>query len=264
MSALGWYFNAFLVGIVAFWVGPVLLGNAVRGKHVHEIGGRFIEPRVVDINLDKYIEAIADVYFGFAMKMYHRAILVERSHGGYSLIPTTFDAESKSEKGTLGGQRKDWEDPNGHMTRFYNRPFGVAHEDSDVILRPSLAEIGEELYNLSQDGLDEMQIRSGESVTDLVVGAIPISKRQRLVSLKTGIHALLCSADPDTVDTTITYTEKSQNPFSRNQAMKYATALMLAFLTGFGSVWFGAKEISGSGGNLIGDTISMTLLGGVV
>lgn len=294
MSVLAWAFNLFLFGVIAFWATPVVAGAVCRGRQIDiEKDERDIEVTIpggtqtlevrsrrkefelpwktrsfeftrpaqdTHINLDAYLEPITDFYFGLCMKMYHRALLVARSHGGWSLVATEYDTETGTEKASLGGERKDWADPGGHMSRLYKRPFGVTHEDSNVILTPQLMEMGEFLKQAEQNGQKEITVTDTESgqTQHLQLGAVPIPDTERLVRAKDGIYALMCAGAPGLVDTALTLTKKSQDPFSKGRAGEL-TMLLFAFLAGFGAMWFAGNN-GGSGAIPKGETIGITIL----
>lgn len=234
MSFWTWTAVAFMSGIVVYLLAGVLVGPSLPPH---------------------WRRRIADHYFQQSAYALGRGLLVRRKHGGYDLVSTTYDAGKEAERTELDGEEKFWKDPYGFMTRFYNVPFGLAHEAHNVIGDPRLAEIGEmegERYasNAHTKVIErEVPGTDGPETQGIVHYArhLAVPRAMRLVDPAQWSWIMPGGADPKDAKTVEEWTVKSQEGYNTRKAMKYMIILM-AYGAGLGGVWFIVKYGGVAGG----------------
>jgi hypothetical protein len=202
---------------------------------------------------------VGSVYVQLAMATLGRGLLVLRGVG-VRLLATDYDGDTGTEKGSLGGRRLDWEDPDNRMTRWAGVPFGIALEDREVITDVRQLLLAEEFAELRrrENATRQYEVRNEDRE---VVGQetarqayFDFEPGRRVVSLAPIAKIVQRSARPSLVSRILKLTELSQKQYDTRAKMQYFIWLM-ALGAGFGLMFLGAKLQStvGSGG---GTTIS--------
>lgn len=172
---------------------------------------------------------LSDWFISLAMSSVERAILLKRSNSGYSLKASRFNSDLGTEKVRASGQTYNFEDPHGYMSRFKGRPFGVAHEDREVLVTPRVADFGRELHEHKRDGTWTDDADNRRKYFGFESG-------EALVNLDHALYAIQGSARPSLADTIETYVEKGQSAFDSGRAVTYIIWLMM-FGAGAGAPW---------------------------
>lgn len=227
MSALLWAIAFVWVGIGLYIVTPILMVPSLSRARRN---------------------AVANHYFKMAMLVLDRALLIARRHGGYSLVPSSYDASLESEKVKLGDETLHFEDPYEFTTSLHNRRFALADEERNVIINPRLAELGERFFDFYHEGEHEVPVEDPdgrESVAFTSVFSIP--KHPRMVNLREAKWMIPGSSSPKIVEVGLDYVEKSQLAYKSRNYVDLMIGLMafgLGFALPVASAWLG---ITGGG-----------------
>jgi hypothetical protein len=172
---------------------------------------------------------LSEWFVELAMASVERAILIKRSNAGFTLKASRYNPNYGTERVTAGGKTYDFTDQSNLMSRFKNRPFGLAHEDRGALINPRIADFGRELHEQKRDG----------DWTDAAGNRrkyFGFERGRALVNLDHALYAIQGSASPTLGDTTETYVEKGQAAFDSGRAVTYIIWLMM-FGAGAGAPW---------------------------
>jgi len=239
MSMLIRVMMAFTLGLVTFCSIP-LAAVAVNGR--------------------KDAEPVIQQYIDMAMAILGRSLLLKRKHGGYSFKRSDFDATIPSEQVSIGGEDRDFLDPNGYMSTFRGQRFGIAHEARNIIATPRLADLGREKARLEREG--DWETTANGDVYKRAFFKLD-SDEERLVDIDDLLKVIQGSATPALGQRTETYIEKSQSVFDSATPMDVMIWLMSLGVS-FGLMYLGYKlrdPSAGGGGSVLPMTI--LLFGGI-
>lgn len=232
MSALlTWGLVGFLSGLVVFLAVPILAGPMLGAERRAGLANR---------------------YYALAMIALDRAMLVRRAHSGYDLVHSSFDAEKEAEEVTLSGETRHFKDTASLMSRFANRPFGLAWEPVDRIIDPMAAELGEFDEQQGEEFGNEMDVAAavndqGEvtGTETLVRGRVNIPQTERVVDPSKWLGLLTGDGSPGDGETGEEFVRKSQLPYATRDVIGTMTIIM-AWGAGFVMTWFAFQQGSGS------------------
>lgn len=221
MSLLMAGFKGLFVGVVVFFIPAVTARFLDQGKQ----------------------DSISDFYTGAAMSVLGRGVMVIRSNGGQLLKKSKFNTRDGGEEVRLGGETKQWRNPGGMMLTLQGKPFGLVHEDRDVMFDIRTAHIAE-LYNEYKE--------SGEWKIDGYRKAYAnVKKGINLVNVRAILPAVQSSASPGLADRIDSFVEKMESMFDSSNVFEYLP-WVVAVGAGFGLVWLLAKLGTTGGGGGVG------------
>lgn len=219
-----WAIAFFLMGIVIYLAGPLLVSGILPHR---------------------YRRPLAMAYFKQAAVVADRPKIVERKHGGHTLIATDFKPEWGDEA-TMGERKSHWTDEPGLMGRLFTRPFGLVPERFSVILDPKTPEIGREDQRLVENGEHKIEAQIGDwnESKECHNNYVQLPKTPRLVSLHDARGVLGEAADPDLGKVAYEYTKKSQAGFQSRSIVEIMSFIM-AFGAVYGLFWFFSSQGGG-------------------
>lgn len=225
MSAIAWGIAFIWLGVAAYLVVPLVVGPHLSLR---------------------WRRRIANHYFSIAMLTLDRALLIARKHGGYSLVPSTYDAGMEAEKVSIADEDMHFEDPYEFTTSLHKRRFGLADEERNVIINPRLAELGEEFYRFYQEGMHQIPLNVNDQQVDAFTSVFSIQKMPRMINLRAARWMIPGSASPKLAESVKDDIEKSQDPYkSRNYVDLMVGPIVMAI--SFGLV-IAADYLVGVGG----------------
>lgn len=237
MSLL-WGVVGILSGILIFIATPILAGPSLG------VGAR---------------QRILDAYTSMAMVAFGRAQLLRRLHGGYTIRASEYDSKHEAEKFSLGGEAKNAEDVANLMSRLHNKAFGMVYEDSNVVIDPMHAEVGEfhseHVAAGNHTAVEKVTDQDGETrEREVYTPDLPIPSKTRLVDLVHISSIVPGSAKLGDTEQAEEYVKISLEGFKSASTMEYMIVLM-AFAVGFGVVFLAMSQ----GGSLT-STVNMTIM----
>lgn len=192
-------------------------------------------------------EKIIGAYHTTAISILGRALFITRSHGGFRLKKTVFDPTENDEKAYVGGEEKHWKDPDNMMSTWRGYPFGLAHEDRNVIYDARFAHFARRYIEDKRRGTWEVD-----------------GLRKAYIALEAGRRYLVDPSAPRKVIQTQTspglssrlkvFTEKGNALFNSRNVLQ-TTAWLMALGAGLGLMWlaaeFRARSSNAGGGGII-------------
>ncbi|GAA0305684.1 hypothetical protein [Halarchaeum salinum] len=220
--------KALVLGVLAFYLFPLVAGLILPWDDARDL----VRP-----------------YVGMATSTLKRALLVKRSHGGWTLKKTSFDGGVGGEVAKLSGEPHTWRDFGHHMTTWKSATFGLAHEDKNVIFDARVPDLGRRFRELQQTG---RWLHDGRRKAFFL-----IDDARSLVNLDDALNIIPGSASPRLADRVEEDIKKSQALFNSRKGQLVTTLQLLMFFgAGVGTIYF-ASRLRGSGG---GSVTSVTLL----
>lgn len=241
MSALLWAFAFYWLGIALYLVAPMLAA-----------------PR---LSLKRRLQ-FAKHYFGIGMMALDRALLVARKHGGYSLVPSSYDAGMEAEKITIADEDMHFEDPYEFTTSLHKRRFGLADEERNVIINPRLSELGEEFYRFYHEGKHRVPLNIRDRDVDGFTSVFTIPKMPRMVNLRDARWMIPGSASPKLAESVKDDIEKSQHPYKTRNYVDLMIGL-IAMALAFGMVALADYVVGIDSGGGVAPSVDIGLFIGV-
>lgn len=192
---------AFTLGLVVFYLLPVFATGFLEWEKA---------------------ESVVGMYLDIAMSLIGRGLFLQRSHGGHKLVATTYDAKIGAELARIGGEVKHWRDPHNLMQTFRNKPFGLAHEDVNVVFDSRTIDIARRYSDLKNrgewiiDGYRKAYLAYENTEPECVI-----------VNISDALPAVQGSASPGLTDLLDTFVEKGQSAFNSTRTMQTIQWLMV-------------------------------------
>jgi hypothetical protein len=222
-----WGTVGFLLGLVVYLGGPILVGPVLP---------------------DRWRAKVSGLYFGQANSSLRRGALVGRTNAGFDIVATSFDPQIQAESVSLDGRQGYAQDPMNNMGLWGNAPFGLLTEKANVYVRARHADVGradDERIEANDDTV-AVETTDGETVAATDIYA-DVPAEPRLVDLHDVLPILGGASDLFTADTAKTYVVKSQSAFNSRNVVE-AMTFIIAFGAGFGMVALALSQLSTGGG----------------
>jgi hypothetical protein len=232
MSLLLHLAMALTAGVVTFGLLP-LLATALFGAQVGErVGNQFV---------------------GLAMAMIGRALLVLQGGGvGLELVSVSRDADTSTERCSLGGRRLDYSDPDGRMSRLAGYPFGLALRDKMAVVDARQLLLGDRYVERRRSGAATAPVAAGGGDTVAAKQAYFAFEPGRYVcSLRPISRIVQRSAQPSLVSRVRELIKVGLSRYNSSARVQYLIWLT-AMGAGFGLIYIGSRLTdSGSSGSEI-------------
>jgi len=245
MAALPWAIAFLFLGIATYLVVPVAIAP-------------YLELR--------WRNKLAQHYFNIAMLALDRGMLIARKHGGYSLVPSSYDASMEAEKVTIGDENFHFEDPLEFSGSLKSRRFSLADEVRNVINTPRLAELGEEFYHFYHESENQIQTENDEGEQyEAYTGVLSIPEAPRMVNIRNARRLFPGSASPKLAESVKDDIKKSQLGYKSRNYVDLMIGLV-ALGVGFGMIVLAdyAVGLGGGGGQVPSVDVGLFIAGGLL
>lgn len=197
---------------------------------------------------------IVNTWVGMGMSALGRGVLLVREHGGVKLAGSSFDPDL-GETVKSGGETMHFEAAGDGMGWLQGRPFGIALEKYDVIVRPSQALASKRFHQLVESGDDRVTIDHDDPQdTTPFSGERTYFRRffrfetgKQLVPITHARRGIQGSARPTLKSLVKEFTRIAQSPYDTASRMQWL-ALLAAFGVGVGTMIVARRLVSGGGG----------------
>ncbi len=225
MNVLLWGIALFLLGLAVYLCVPIFL------------------PAMLPM---RYRDYVPQMYYKLSMQSFRRVIGLNRKHAGFDLLPSSYDPEKEGEKVSISGDEGHAEDPHTWMGRLHGRPFGLVHEERNVIVHPMVAEIGRELARRNASGEETRTVEWGDGATETLINRhVTVDDEMKLVNLADAKRAILGSGKLRDGELGEELAEKSQAGYNTRDILQ-GMSMVIALLAGAAGAWF-IWSNSGSG-----------------
>lgn len=224
MSLWIWGLAFLLLGFVVYLVGPLLIAPVLPYRVRRSLAKSYWKQSVITAD---------------------RPQIVERKHGGLTLIATDFKP-AWGEEGTVDDENGHWRDELGLMGRLFQRPIGFAPEGFNIICDPMHCELGRAHKRWYEEDEYRQTVQTEKGTIDGFNPGVFVPETASLVSLHDIDGVIGGQADPMLGEIEYDYVEKSQSKFG-NRSMVEMMAFIMAFAAAFGMVWFFAEQAPSTG-----------------
>jgi len=257
----------------------VLLGALAVGM----LFGPVLAPVLVGALPRSFASSIAKSAIRGWLRVGDEWLLIEQSDGNYRLESVVHEDGLKMTNPDEEAETDAWTDPHGHMGSLLGKKFGVAYEEIDGVLRPSVARLAEaegaksdgqhaadspgtEIHGqAATDGGQTTGVGQivgyGENGSPYVNPFAAVEDGRRLVDLSAMTHTLKKASDPQTYSRAVAEAIKSQEvrqDRSQLQAnLERATFLILGGVL----VYMGGGSGGGGGGSVVPLHVGLAPLG---
>ena len=223
---------SFILGILGFLFGFLAY-----------LGGALIGPSLPDSARN----AVADFYWGLAVKSYRRPLLTINRSGDANIYPSSYDHEKEADR-IKTDEEEFYQDRTHAMTRLKNRPFGVVYSEYNEILQPPDADIGREYYQLVDEGRDREQFQiaadGGQQTIEAWNVFVDVDRGVNLVDLSNSQPRMIESFEPNDPEKAEEDIKNSQQEYKTRDTLEMLTVLFAA-AGGAGLAWLIWSNTSG-------------------
>lgn len=225
MSLIIWSVAFFLLGFVVYLVGPLLVAPALPYR---------------------WRRRFANMYWKQAVVTADRPQVVERKHGGYTLIATNFKP-AWGEEGAIDSKTGHWRDDAGLMGRLFERPIGFIPESYNVITDAKHAHLGKAHMRWAEDGHHRQTLSTDGGQIQGFNPYTQVPKTPTLVELHDVKGVLGGQADSQLGEVAYDFAEKSQAKLGSRSVIEIMSFIM-AYAAAFGLFWFFSSQGAGGAG----------------
>lgn len=230
-----------MLGLVAFFVFPILFGGLLPGRTQQSLGNFYIK-----------LATIAG----------DRLAIVIRENGGLELQPMRFDVDKSAEEISIDGEDEHVGDDLGLVGWLANKQFGIVDEESSTFTDCLWAEIGERFRrHRERNHLQRVVASDGGDAAPRVQFSdlIPLDERPQLTW--PGEVASVLAGNRTAKDAEIAYEQgvKSQEKFGRSVSLGQSLTIGIMFAIGAAMIWFVIKYGGVAGGAVDSVTVPVTV-----